>query len=214
MGWIRVLEVLGLKEKAPTKVRNFFIGNELGVFSLKGKFFYGFSLDVHRTSLESEHKRTQIGELVYRFKYKYEKGSGLILADLVEKAIREREELNSAEKILTVPPSFTSRPFDPVSFLTEEVSIRVGIPHFKNIIRRVRLTKLQKKVLDKKSKMENVRSAFRLTNTDVIDSRTVLLIDDICDSGSTLDEITLLLKQGGTKNVIALTLTKTSWGQR
>jgi predicted amidophosphoribosyltransferase len=62
--------------------------------------------------------------------------------------------------------------------------------------------------------MENVRSAFRLTNTDVIESRTVLLIDDICDSGSTLDEITLLLKQGGAKNVIALTLTKTSWGQR
>lgn len=214
MGWGRVLKVLGLKEKAPTNVRGSFTENDLVVFLLKGKFFSGFSLDVHRKSLESECKRTQVGELVYRFKYKYEKDCGLKLAGLMERLIKEKEELNSADIILTVPPSFTSRPFDPVSFLAEKVSDRIGIPYLKNIIRRVRLTRLQKKIFDKKSKMENVKSAFSLTNRDEINNRMALLIDDICDSGSTLDEITRLLKQGGAKNVFALTLTKTSWGQR
>lgn len=207
----RVLEFLGLKETPPTSINELCPEDRLKIFSLKGKYFSGYALDEHREPLESEHKRTYVGELVYRFKYKYEKECGLKLADLVERLIREKEELNSAKIILTVPPSFTSRPFDPISFLTQEISERIGITYLRNIIERVRLTRLQKRVFDRKSKIDNVRGAFRLTDQDKTTGKTVLLIDDICDSGSTLDEITRILKQGGTKRVFALTLTKTSW---
>ena len=81
------------------------------------------------------------------------------------------------------------------------------------MIRRVRLTGLQKDALGRRSKMENVRGAFKLTDKNMIKDKKVLLMDDIYDSGATLNEITRTLKEKGAKNILALTLVKTTWGK-
>lgn len=81
------------------------------------------------------------------------------------------------------------------------------------MIRRVRLTGLQKDALGKRSKMENVRGVFKLTDKNMIKDKKVLLMDDIYASGVTLNEITRMLKEKGAKNILVLTLVKTTWGK-
>ncbi len=81
------------------------------------------------------------------------------------------------------------------------------------MIRRVRLTGLQKDTLGKRSKMENVRGVFKLTDKNMIKDKKALLMDNIYASGATLNEITRMLKERGAKRILALTLIKTTWGE-
>jgi len=213
MGWGRILELLGLKAESTLNLQGIHSGDSLKMSPLYGEFDSGYTLDEYREQSDPKSKRTLVGELAYRFKYKYDKAAGLKLMDLAERFATENEDLNSADLILTVPPSFTSRPFDPVSFFAERISERIGIPYQNGMIRRVRLTELQKDALGKRSKTENVRGVFKLTNKNMVKDKKVLLMDDIYASGATLNEITRMLKEIGTKKVFALTLIKTTWGK-
>jgi predicted amidophosphoribosyltransferase len=210
MDWGRILEFLGLRVESTSKLQGIHSWDSLKIFPLYGEFDSGYTLDEYREQSDPKSKRTLVGQLAYRFKYKYDKVSGLKLMDLAERFVRENEDLNSADLIFTVPPSFTSRPFDPVSFFAERISERIGIPYQNGMIRRVRLTGLQKDALGKRSKMENVRGVFKLTDKNMIKDKKVLLMDDIYASGATLNEITRMLKERGVKKILALTLIKTT----
>jgi ATP-dependent DNA helicase RecQ len=56
-------------------------------------------------------------------------------------------------------------------------------------------------------KRDNVAGAFALNN--VINGKNILLIDDLFDSGATLEEITKVLLRSKAARVNVLTLTRT-----
>lgn len=157
---------------------------------LKGLFDLGFSLEQYSFPLEKEHKRTYLGELVYQLKYRYDEEAGLVLVELVSKFIKENEELKSVDFILPVPPSFRSRPFHPVSFLGNEISIRLSILFEKDLLMRTRLSRPQKELRSLQSKRENVKGLFKIVDPEKIQGKKILIIDDLFDSGATLNEIT------------------------
>ncbi len=184
---------------------------QLKVIKLRGLFDTGFSLGQHSLPLEKEHQRTYIGELVYQFKYSYNKEAGLYLAELVCEYLKSIEELRSADLILPVPASFRSRPFHPVLFLVNEISKRTSIPYEKDLLNRTRLSKPQKELKTLKEKWENVKGLFKLNEPLKIKNKKISLIDDLYDSGATLNKITDLLKSSGCSKVYVLTLTKTDY---
>jgi ComF family protein len=53
----------------------------------------------------------------------------------------------------------------------------------------------------------NVRGAFRAGNHEVIRGRSLVLVDDVCTTGSTLTECALMLKTAGARRVYGLTVT-------
>ncbi|MCX6035843.1 MAG: phosphoribosyltransferase family protein, partial [Chloroflexi bacterium] len=56
-------------------------------------------------------------------------------------------------------------------------------------------------------KRANVAGAFTLCGE--VKGKRILLVDDLFDSGATLDEISRLLEQNGARRVNVLTLTRT-----
>jgi predicted amidophosphoribosyltransferase len=58
-------------------------------------------------------------------------------------------------------------------------------------------------------KRRNVAGAFAV-HAPRVKGQRILLIDDIYDSGATIDECACVLKAAGAEKVYALTLTKTS----
>jgi predicted amidophosphoribosyltransferase len=124
---------------------------DLNVISLKGSFDFGYALGQYSETVERHPGKTPVGRLLYRFKYQFDQDSGVILADLAAELINSRNLLRSSDFIVTVPPSFTSRPFDPISFLAERISFGTGIRWEKGVIKRTRITKLQKRILDKEA---------------------------------------------------------------
>jgi len=116
---------------------------------LIGSFDSGYALGLYSEIGDVHTEKTQVGKLLCRFKCQFDRGAGVILADLAAELINSRNLLKSSDFIVTVPQSFTRRPFDPVSFLAEKISEETGIRWGRNVIKRTRITKLQKRIFDK-----------------------------------------------------------------
>ena len=77
---------------------------------------------------------------------------------------------------------------------------------------KTRQTKPQKEMRTLPQKRDNVAGAFAINNDilkDGITGKRVLLVDDLFDSGATLEEITKLLLKHNAARVNVLTLTRT-----
>ncbi len=62
--------------------------------------------------------------------------------------------------------------------------------------------------LNKKERNENVRNVYIIKNTEKINNKKVLLLDDIYTTGSTVNECSKLLKLNGAKEIGIITLAK------
>jgi len=76
-------------------------------------------------------------------------------------------------------------------------------------LRRVRYTKPQTG-LHSDERRRNVRRAFEVMDRQKVRGRTILLIDDVATTGSTLNECARVLKRAGARRVHALVLARTS----
>ena len=185
--------------------------SSLNVIPLVGNFDSGYALGQYSEQAGAQTEKTQVGESLYRFKYQFDRDAGEELANLAAELIKGQRLLRSSDFIVTVPPSFTSRPFDPISFLAERVSQRSKIRWERDVIRRARITKLQKRIFDKVGKEENVISTFRLSNPVLISGKKILLLDDLYDSGATTNQISQILRQAKAHKIFCLVLAKTSY---
>lgn len=83
----------------------------------------------------------------------------------------------------------------------------LGVPISHDLIK-IRVTQEQKMFQNSYSKQENVSGAFDVEE-EVVRGRTILLLDDIYDSGATLKEIGKLLTQKGAKCIVPIVIAKT-----
>lgn len=63
-------------------------------------------------------------------------------------------------------------------------------------------------VLNRKERNENVKNVYIIKNTEKINNKKVLLLDDIYTTGSTVNECSKLLKLDGAKEIGIITLAK------
>ena len=101
------------------------------------------------------------------------------------------------------------RAYDPVDYLVRELSKRTGLPFGNDVLIKTRQTRPQKELVNVTQKTLNVKGAFRVQNFERIKGKTILLLDDLYDSGATLNECTRVLKAAGAQKVLVLTLTRT-----
>lgn len=87
-------------------------------------------------------------------------------------------------------------------------TIKVPISH--NLIK-TRNTQEQKVFQNSYSKQDNVKDAFDINNVNIT-NKTILLIDDIYDSGATLREIGRVLTEHGAKWIVPIVIAKTVGG--
>lgn len=76
------------------------------------------------------------------------------------------------------------------------------------LLKKVRDTKPQK-ALKARERAENVKGAFRCAREKAVKGKTVLIIDDISTTGSTLSEAARVLKSAGAVSVKAVVFAKT-----
>lgn len=190
---------------------------EINPSRIPGGWSMGFTLDVHTTSSElighDEYghpqfasKRSELGELVYRLKFRRDKRVIPQIAEVV--GTFAESYLPQVDLIVPVPPS-TPRKEQPVILLARAIGERIKIPVFEDCVWKVRETSQLKNIFDFDERSQLLEGAFE-TDRFVVKGKTVLLFDDLYRSGATLNAVTsLLYDQGGAKDVVALTLTRT-----
>jgi competence protein ComFC len=74
--------------------------------------------------------------------------------------------------------------------------------HIPNVLYKIKDTKSQARVKDKKSRLENPKDSFAIKDKTLIEEKNIILLDDVLTTGSTLTEATHILKTAGAKNII------------
>ncbi len=172
---------------------------------LVGAWQIGWALGFHSRITGADWSRSGVGDLTYRLKYD---GDVSVLSALTQQTLdlfQGHLEMNQADVIIPVP-STTERKVNPVLMYCEALAGKIRIP-MQALVIKTRQTQPQKEIKTLAQKRANVAGAFSVRG-EVKDKR-VLLVDDLFDSGATLDEITRLLLRHGAAQVNVLTLTRT-----
>ncbi len=96
------------------------------------------------------------------------------------------------------------RGFDQCRILADYLSSLTGLPSPEGVVKRTRYT-LPQKGLAREERKRNLKGAFTVLHPEVL-PETVLLLDDIFTTGSTLDEMSTVLGKCGVKKVYSLSL--------
>jgi predicted amidophosphoribosyltransferase len=182
---------------------------------IKGNWYTGRVLDWHVESSQFvgydefgheqyDTKRTELGELVYKLKYRHDK---TVINDIVH-IICSFAKFRSIDVIIPVPPSNISRTFQPVNEIARELGRALSIQVLDNAVRKTKNTPELKNVSTPQEKYDILKDVFEVVASS-IKGKTVLVFDDLYRSGATLRAITEILKQGEVGKVKVLALTKT-----
>ena len=125
---------------------------------------------------------------------------------------KTKRKIKTPDIIIPVPLHWTrliTRKYNQSALLANEISKLTNIPAKHKILKRNRRTKPQVN-FNGKARVKNVRNAFEVRGeTDIdIKGKTILLIDDVYTTGSTLKECAKALKQKGAENIYSLTIAK------
>lgn len=98
------------------------------------------------------------------------------------------------------------RGFNQSSLIGQKLSKKLGLT-FSDALKRSRYTKSQA-ALKSSARHQNIKAAFALANSKQRIANSILLIDDVWTTGSTLRECCEVLKRNGAKSVWAVTLAR------
>lgn len=172
---------------------------------LQGPWPSGWALGFHSRYSGADWKRSETGELAYRLKYQNDLSVLPALLDQTMGVLAAHPELRQVDAILPVPPTL-SRPVDPVSSFASALAQRLGLACLP-VLAKVRHTAPQKEMQTLAQKRANVAGAFALKTP--VKGKRLLVIDDLFDSGATLEEIYRLLERSGAAKICVLTLSRT-----
>ncbi len=109
------------------------------------------------------------------------------------------------------PRKMRDRGYNQAGILAEEIGRLLGIPVNTKLLRRNRSTVAQKKLNDVE-RLRNLREAFSVNEKEaarilpMLRNKTVLLVDDIYTTGSTMEACTRVLMDCGMKHVVCGTI--------
>jgi ComF family protein len=104
------------------------------------------------------------------------------------------------------PVRLRERGYNQAALLARAMTRRTGLTIDEQSLARRRATSPQVD-LSAQQRKENVHNAFQCLN-DSLAGKHVLLIDDVCTTGATLEACTIALREGGASSVQALTLAR------
>lgn len=112
--------------------------------------------------------------------------------------------------IVSVPPSPIKRlkgVFDPVSCFSGIVSDLLGVPVAAHALVKKRMTAHQTR-LGRSRRISNLYGAFSVIDKNLIDSKRILLVDDVITTGTTMDTCASELLKHGALSIHGFTLAR------
>ncbi|OFW75508.1 MAG: hypothetical protein A2Y55_11950 [Actinobacteria bacterium RBG_16_68_12] len=165
-----------------------------------------WALDMHMRDVVD---RTGTGDLVFRAKtYAGKPGepeAAAELAGLVAARAAHHPGINRAGLVVPVPANPPREPHNLPEVLAVELARAIGRPCRLDVLVKTRPTNV--KDLPNEEKLAALADAYVVTGR--LDGRSIVLVDDLLHSGSTLNHLGGLLRAAGTSDIIGFVATKT-----
>lgn len=136
-----------------------------------------------------------------RFKYGGRQEYAVFYAGMLDALAGPQVKRWRPEVLIPVPvhpARLRSRGYNQSEVLARQLGKRWNIPLDVSCVLRIRKTRAQKE-LDDKERRKNLRQAFAVSGP--VPYRSVLVVDDIYTTGSTVDAIARILKENGVERV-------------
>lgn len=152
-----------------------------------------------------------IRQLILRFKH----GDATYLAPtlarfLLTGNLKRQKTFQSCDYLIPVPLHrwrMVKRQYNQATLLSRELSKLTCVPVQTDILFRKKHTQSQH-LKSRKQRRDNVKDVFVVQNEQILQGKTVCLIDDVWTTGSTLKNCAYALKKGGAKKIYALSLAR------
>lgn len=154
--------------------------------------------------------------LIHGLKYQQMRGIAEILAIQCVKFYHLTSPLNPPDLIIPVPLHKTrlrERGYNQSRLLAEAIAGQMNWNWSDQLMQRVRYTSSQTG-LDMDGRQDNIRGAFRVTEAVDVAGKTILVVDDVFTTGSTVNEMAALLMSAGAKGVNVLTAARAGFYDR
>lgn len=200
---------------------------DINLQKLSGHWKEGYALDLHTLSsypmkdaegnnitdnngkIKWDTKYTPIGEVMNKLKYWRERHRVETIAVCASEFINKHKAKWELDMIIPIPPSDTTRDFQPVYEMAKAIGAHCSLPvDFKTLVK-LKPTSQLKEIEDPEQRKEVLKDAFSVQN-NVLNGKDVLLFDDLYRSGETLNAVCdILINVGKARGVYVLTITKT-----
>lgn len=173
----------------------------VNIKEIQGNWAKGYALDKHIVRSvftgHNEHghptfdtTRTEVGEAVYKLKYKNDTNQVQVLADAVVKNLLPK--FDNVSMIIPVPAS-KRRLAQPVHEIAKEIGLKIKVKSFENIVVKNQSTSSTIALKDMTTKAEKEAAlADRFYINDEIENEgcwNALVLDDLFDTGATIEAV-------------------------
>ncbi|MDO8523994.1 MAG: phosphoribosyltransferase family protein [bacterium] len=136
---------------------------------------------------------------------------GVILGDYILEVIAEKRLLSGWERPLLIPISSSPERLRKRDYTQAERIARATLTRLSGeatfapgvLLREERKSQVS---VERRRRLENMRGAFSVPHPETVSGRFVILIDDVVESGATLEDARRALLSAGAKEVIAVAL--------
>ena len=150
-------------------------------------------------------RRTEVGELLYRLKYRSDVSALEEIGAVAEKFIRSWGV--TFDVIVPVPPT-RARRVQPLHQIADDLARRFRVPVIKAVSKKAAGT-AELKNLREYHEREAVLQGVLTVDARNVAGKRVLLLDDLIRSGATLSAVARALAEAGVTTVYAFALTRT-----
>lgn len=162
-----------------------------------------------------DYKNSLAKKMLFLFKYEpYIKNLAFPLASLIIShfALAEKQTIfKNPEAVFMPVPLFKRkekmRGYNQSAIIAEILSAYYQVPIQKNNLVKVKNTKSQTE-FSKQERERNIVNAFVVRSSDLINGKTIFLVDDVFTTGSTMEECAKILKANGAKKVYGIVVAR------
>ena len=149
-----------------------------------------------------------IRKAIHQLKYRNLKAISPCLAELLADYLKANPPPGEALVGVPLHPRrLRERGYNQSSLLARELGRRIGLPVIEDCLIRVKQAQPQVRAVDVEERRRNVADAF-VCRDEKVEGKQIILIDDVCTSGATLESCAAALKNKGAASVWGLTLAR------
>ncbi|WP_306521598.1 ComF family protein [Rheinheimera sp.] len=175
---------------------------DVKIKEISGVWTRGFSLDKHTTSstpigyneqghMQFDTIRPEIGEALFQLKYRSDFSKAPIIANQLHQSLGAA--FSSCGLIIPMPAS-KQRLRQPVTEIARELAKLMGIPCVEDLLVKTTVTSAMKDIGTREEKVSTLMGAFTVNDVLSQGKHDVLIIDDLFDTGSSLEAATNVLR--------------------
>jgi len=165
----------------------------------------------------SDYKNPLLEKTIKVFKYRFVSDMADALNYLIKKYInwlvKEKKFNLAAENPIIIPVPLHPhrlnwRGFNQAKLIAQSLANCFQQNIYTDIMVRTKKSKAQADIKEKDQRLDNPKNKFKIINTQIIKNRNIILVDDVCTTGATLNECARLLKESGAKKITGFVIAR------